>query len=63
MNTYIEHMPRLSECLLTLVSWEETFCISAVECNGCWIYIVVTTNFGALYETCSEWPIYINYEK
>ena len=43
-------------------TWEETFCISAVECMAAGL-IVLTTNFGALYETCSEWPIYINYEK
>jgi len=24
---------------------------------------VITNNFGALYETCSEWPVYINYSK
>ena len=22
---------------------------------------VITNNFGALYETCAEWPVYINY--
>jgi hypothetical protein len=22
---------------------------------------VVTTNHGALFETCSEWPVYVNY--
>ena len=43
-------------------TWEETFYISAVECMAAGL-IVLTTNFGALYETCSEWPIYINYEK
>ena len=26
------------------------------------LYTIVT-NFGALFETCSEWPIYVNYEK
>jgi hypothetical protein len=23
----------------------------------------ITTNYGALFETCSEWPIYVPYEK
>lgn len=23
---------------------------------------VITNNFGALYETCSEWPVYVNYD-
>ena len=22
---------------------------------------VITNNYGALYETCSEWPVYVNY--
>ena len=22
---------------------------------------LITTNYGALFETCSEWPIYVNY--
>jgi hypothetical protein len=22
---------------------------------------VITNNFGALYETCAEWPVYVNY--
>ena len=41
--------------------FEETFCISAAEALGAGLYCI-TTNFGALYETCSEWPIYVNYE-
>jgi len=42
--------------------FEETFCISAVEAMSAGLYTIVT-NFGALFETCSEWPIYVNYEK
>ena len=41
--------------------FEETFCISALEALSAGLY-TITTNFGALYETCSEWPIYVNYE-
>ena len=41
--------------------FEETFCISAAEALSAGLYCVVT-NYGALYETCSEWPIYVNYE-
>tara|TARA_R100001509_G_scaffold1270_3_gene1209 strand:- start:980 stop:1912 length:933 start_codon:yes stop_codon:yes gene_type:complete len=38
--------------------WEETFCISALEALACGLYVVTTDN-GALYETCSEFPVYI----
>lgn len=42
--------------------WEETFCISALEAMSAGLY-VITTNLGALFETCAEFPIYIPYEK
>jgi len=38
--------------------WEETFCISAVEAMAAGLYCI-TTNYGALYETCAEFPVYI----
>ena len=40
--------------------FEETFCASALEALACGLH-VITTNFGALPETCSEWPVYVNY--
>jgi UDP-glucose:(glucosyl)LPS alpha-1,2-glucosyltransferase len=40
--------------------WEETFCISAIEAMAAGLHMV-TTNYGALYETCSEWPVYVQY--
>ena len=40
--------------------WEETFCIGALEAMAAGIYMICT-NYGALYETCSEWPVYVNY--
>ena len=40
--------------------WEETSCISAIEALGAGIHCI-TTNYGALYETCSEWPTYVQY--
>ena len=42
--------------------WEETFCISALEAMAAGCY-VITTNFGALYETCAEFSSYIPYQK
>ena len=41
--------------------WEETSCISLLESMAAGLYCVVT-NYGAIYETGSEFPIYINYE-
>tara|TARA_X000001388_G_scaffold50244_1_gene36296 strand:- start:940 stop:1875 length:936 start_codon:yes stop_codon:yes gene_type:complete len=41
--------------------WEETFCISALEALACGLYVATTDN-GALYETCSEFPIYVPYD-
>jgi len=40
--------------------WEETFCISLLEAMAAGLYCV-TTNFGALYETGAEFPMYIPY--
>ena len=40
--------------------FEETSCVSALEALTAGVH-VITNNFGALYETCAEWPVYINY--
>ena len=42
--------------------WEETFCISAIEAMAAGLYII-TTDLGALYETCAEFSSYIPYQK
>ena len=42
--------------------WEETFCISALESLACGLFMATTDN-GALYETCSEFPVYIPMDK
>ena len=41
--------------------WEETCCISAIEAMAAGNMAVVT-NFGALFETCTEYAHYVNYE-
>ena len=41
--------------------WEETSCISLLESMAAGLYCV-TTNYGALFETGAEFPVYINYE-
>jgi len=42
--------------------WEETFCISALEAMAAGLYLI-TTNHGALYETCAEFSSYIPYQE
>jgi glycosyltransferase involved in cell wall biosynthesis len=40
--------------------WEETSCMAAMEALACGL-VTVTTDLGALYETCCDFPIYIPY--
>ena len=40
--------------------WEETFCISAMESLAAG-QLLITTDLGALPETCAEFPVYIPY--
>lgn len=42
-------------------TWEETSCISLLESMAAGLYCIVT-NYGALYETGAEFPVYVNYE-
>lgn len=42
--------------------WEETSCISLLECMSAGLYCVVT-DFGALYETGAEFPAYVTYDR
>jgi len=61
-NEYIlEHMNEYDIYIYPSV-FEETFCVSAMEALAAGVH-VITNNFGALYETCAEWPVYINYTK
>jgi len=40
--------------------WEETSCISLLEAMAAGLYCI-TTNYGALYETGAEFPMYVPY--
>jgi len=42
--------------------WEETFCISAIEAMAAGLYLI-TTDYGALFETCAEFSSYVPYQK
>jgi len=59
-NEYIlEHMTDY-DLYVYPSTFEETSCVSAMEALASGVH-VITNNYGALYETCSEWPVYINY--
>ena len=59
-NEYIlEHMTDYDLFVYPSI-FEETFCASALEALASGLH-VITTNFGALPETCAEWPVYVNY--
>jgi len=61
-NEYIlEHMTDYDLFVYPSI-FEETFCASALEALASGLH-VITTNFGALPETCAEWPVYVNYTK
>jgi len=40
--------------------WEETSCISLLESMSAGLYCI-TTNYGAIYETGAEFPVYVPY--
>ena len=61
-NSYIlEHLNKYNMYVYPSI-FEETSCISAIECMSAGLYSIVT-NFGALYETCAEFPMYVTYTK
>jgi glycosyltransferase involved in cell wall biosynthesis len=41
--------------------FEETFCMAAMESLACGL-VAVTTDLGALYETCAEFPVYVPHQ-
>jgi glycosyltransferase involved in cell wall biosynthesis len=59
-NEYIKEHLKDYQLFVYPSIWEETFCISALEAMAAGLYCL-TTNYGALYETCAEFPMYIPY--
>ena len=60
---YIHHKELMKvlhtyHCYIHPSTFEETFCLAAMESLACGL-VAVTTDLGALYETCAEFPIYI----
>jgi len=50
------------DCYIHPSTFEETFCVAAMESLAAGL-VTVTTDLGALYETCAEFPIYVPYLK
>jgi len=59
-NEYIKANMNKYDMFVYPSTFEETSCVSALEALASGVH-VVTNNYGALYETCAEWPVYINY--
>ena len=59
-NEYIREMMPNYDMFVYPSIFEETSCASALEALASGVH-VITNNFGALYETCAEWPVYVNY--
>ena len=59
-NEYIKEHLQDYDLFVYPSIWEETFCISALEAMAAGLYCIVT-NYGALYETCAEFPMSIPY--
>ena len=59
-NEYIKENLKNYDLYVYPSIWEETFCISALEAMAAGLYCVIT-NYGALYETCAEFPMTIPY--
>tara|TARA_S200002703_G_scaffold88402_2_gene76303 strand:- start:847 stop:1776 length:930 start_codon:yes stop_codon:yes gene_type:complete len=59
-NEYLREMMPNYDMFVYPSIFEETSCVSALEALASGVH-VVTNNFGALYETCAEWPVYVNY--
>jgi len=66
-NGYIDHKELMKvlhtyDCYVHPSTFEETFCLAAMESLAAGL-VAMTTDLGALYETCAEFPIYVPYLK
>ena len=64
---YINHKELMKvlhtyDCYVHPSTFEETFCLAAMESLAAGL-VAMTTDLGALYETCAEFPIYVPYLK
>jgi len=59
-NEYIKANMNKYDMFVYPSIFEETSCVSALEALASGVH-VITNNYGALYETCAEWPVYVNY--
>ena len=59
-NEHIREVMTSYDMFVYPSTFEETSCVSALEALASGVH-VITNNFGALYETCAEWPVYVNY--
>ena len=60
-NYIVEHLKDYRMYVYPSI-FEETSCISLLECMAAGLYCI-TTDFGALFETGAEFPMYIPYSK
>lgn len=61
-NEYIKENLHKYDMFVYPCIWEETFCISAIEAMSAGLY-TITTDLGALYETCAEFSTYVPYQE
>ena len=61
-NGYIMENIHNYQCFAYPNIWEETSCISAIEALGAGLSTILT-NYGALYETGTDFSIYVPYQK
>ena len=60
-NSYIKDNLHTYNMYVYPSIFEETFCISLLEAMAAGLYCI-TTNYGALFETGAEFPMYVPYE-
>ena len=61
-NEYIKDIMPNYDMFVYPSIFEETSCVSALEALSSGVHCIVN-NYGALYETCAEWPVYVHYSE